>query len=126
MMNMLLSLSHCVFLCAVGIYGVTFDAIAQRTREFGVRLALGGSERDIVRLVLRDVTVVAAAGALIGLAGARAATKLLAARLYDVSPTDAMTFAAATALLAAAALLAAWFPARRAGKLNPIDALRHE
>jgi putative ABC transport system permease protein len=115
-----------IFLSAVGIYGVTFDSVAHRTREIGVRMAFGGRARDIVLLVLREVAGVAAAGTLIGLAGAFAATRLLSAHLYDVSPTDLPTFTAVTVLLTAITLLAGFLPARRASRLDPVEALRHE
>jgi putative ABC transport system permease protein len=115
-----------IFLSAVGIYGVTFDAVAQRTREIGIRLALGGNARDILLLVLKDVIVVAGAGTLAGLAGARIATGLLTAHLYDISPNDLPTFVAVVVLLSAVAIAAAWFPARRASRLDPVQALRHK
>ena len=115
-----------VLLSAVGIYGVTFDAVSQRTREIGIRLAVGGNARDIVLLVLKDVAVVAGIGTLAGLASARIATRLLTAHLYDVSPNDVPTFAAVVALLGAVAISAAWLPARKASRLDPVEALRHE
>ena len=110
----------------VGVYGVTSYLVAQRTREVGLRLALGAQPGELVRMVVRQGMGVAAAGIGVGLLGALAVTRLMAGLLYGVSPTDAATLAAVTALLALATLLANYVPARRAARVNPIVALRSD
>jgi putative ABC transport system permease protein len=110
----------------VGVYGVTSYLVVQRTREVGLRLALGAQPQELVRMVVRQGMGVAAAGIGIGLVGALAVTRLMAGLLYGVSPTDAATLAAVTALLALATLLANYVPARRAARVDPIVALRSD
>jgi putative ABC transport system permease protein len=110
----------------VGIYGVTSYVVAQRTGEIGVRLALGAAPRDVATMIVRQGASVALAGAAIGLAAAMNATRLLSSLLYGVSPHDPTVFGATTVLLLAVALAACWLPARRAARLNPLDALRAE
>jgi putative ABC transport system permease protein len=100
--------------------------VVQRTHELGVRMALGADARALVALVVRQGMAIAFVGIAIGLAGAFALTRLLGTLLYDVRPTDAATFAAVTATVAAAALAACAIPARRASKLDPLAALRHD
>lgn len=99
---------------AVGLYGLISYWVGQRTRELGIRMALGARRRDILGLVLRQGLVLTTAGAALGLAAAFAATRLLAGFLYGVSAADPLTYAAVTALLAAVSVLACLVPARRA------------
>jgi putative ABC transport system permease protein len=111
-------------LAMLGVYGVISFAAAQRTREIGVRVALGATRGDVVRLVVRQGVRLAAVGAAVGLAGAVAATRVLRSLLYDVAPSDPATFAAIVALLAGAVLAASWVPARRAAGVAATEALR--
>lgn len=113
-------------LTAVGLYGVVAYGVAQRTREFGIRLALGARPQQLRRLVLRNAMRLAAAGVAIGVAGAALAARLLGAALYDVHPLDPATFAAVVATLFAVALVASFIPARRATQVDPMLALRAE
>jgi len=108
----------------VGVYGVTSYLVAQRTREVGVRLALGAQPRQVVGMVVRQGMRVAAAGLAIGLLAALAAGRLIAGLLYGVSPHDAMTFAAVTVAIGLATLVANWLPALRAARVDPLIALR--
>jgi putative ABC transport system permease protein len=118
--------SMAMLLSAVGIYGVVSYAVAQRTHEIGIRGALGASAADIVRLVLRYGMTMAAVGLAIGLAGALAATRLFSAILFGVGARDPLTMALTGAGLAAVALGACCVPALRAGRVDPVVALRHE
>jgi len=113
-----------MLLSAIGIYGVMAYSVAQRTREMGIRLALGARGPQVVRLVLASAGRLIAAGVAIGLAGAFAVTRLLASLLFGVSATDGQTFVLATSILAAVALLACYLPARRASRVDPVVALR--
>jgi predicted permease len=113
-------------LAVAGIYGVLSYAVAQRTREFGIRTALGSSAADILGLVTRQAVLLLAVGIGLGLAGSFAATKLLVSLLYGVSPLDASAWLAATATLALAGVLAALLPAWRATRADPVVALRAE
>jgi putative ABC transport system permease protein len=115
-----------VSLAAIGVYGVIAYAVAQRTREIGVRVAIGARIGDVVRLVLRGGLRLALLGIGIGLAGAVLATRLMAGMLYGVAPADPATLAAVAGALLATALFACWLPARRAAHIDPIEALRHE
>jgi predicted permease len=115
-----------MLLAAVGIYGVVSYAVAGRTREFGLRMALGAQPRNVAWLALRGGMTPVWIGALIGLAVSLATTRLLESFLYSVSAYDPITYAAAAVLLAAAALLASFIPARRATKVDPMVALRSE
>jgi ABC-type antimicrobial peptide transport system permease subunit len=113
-------------LAAVGIFGVLTFSVRERTREFGVRVALGATTGDILRLVLGAGLRIAGAGALLGLAGAALLTRTLASLLYGVTPLDPAAFLAAPAVLVATALLASALPALRAVGVDPAVTLRQE
>jgi putative ABC transport system permease protein len=113
-------------LAAVGIYGVISYSVAQRTREIGIRVALGAKQSDVLRLILAEGFWLTMLGVALGLAGAVAATRVLANLLFEVKPTDPTTFIALSILLAAVALLASYIPARRATKVDPMVALKYE
>src|SRR5881394_3709454 len=115
-----------VGLALVGIYGVTAYAVTQRTRELGIRMALGARGVDVVGLLMRESLRRVAVGVGLGLLVALGVTRALSAMLYEVAPRDAATFAATALLLIAVALLATWVPARRATKVDPMVALRYE
>jgi putative ABC transport system permease protein len=115
-----------LLLAAIGIFGVLSYSVARRTREIGVRVALGATRGDISRLVIREGLAMAAIGVAIGLATALALSRFLRSVLYGVRPSDPMTYLAATATLIAVAFLATWVPARRAASVDPITALRME
>jgi putative ABC transport system permease protein len=111
-------------LATIGIYGIVSFATAQRTREIGVRVVVGGSARDILTLVFSEGARRVGMGILLGLAGSLAATRVVAALLYQVSPTDPLTLGGTAAAFAAVALLACYWPARRATRVDPLVALR--
>lgn len=111
-------------LSAVGMYGVLAYLVSQRRGEMGIRLALGASGRQVTRLVVWESARLAAAGVVIGLAGALATTRVMQSLLFDVSPTDPLTLCAVTALLLGVAIAAAWMPGRRASRVDPVEALR--
>lgn len=113
-------------LAAVGIYGVIAYFCSQRTHEFGIRLALGAERKDILKLVVGQAFKLTFAGVAIGVAGALALTRFLSSLLYGVKATDPLTFIAVSLLLIAVSLLASYIPARRAAKVDPMVALRHE
>jgi len=115
-----------VGLAVFGLYGVIAYAVAQRTHEIGIRMALGAERRDILRLILRQGVKLVAIGLALGLLGASAATRALRSMMFGIGPTDPLTFSAITLLLAAVALLACYLPARRATKVEPLAALRHD
>lgn len=115
-----------VLLAAIGIYGVLAYAVHQRVREIGIRVALGAQQGDVLWLVLSHGLVLAGMGLLLGVAGSFVLTRLMRSLLYAVRPTDPLTFLGASVLLAVVWLAAAYFPARRAMRVDPIVALRYE
>jgi predicted permease len=115
-----------LFLSAIGIYGITSYAVAQRTHEIGIRMALGAQLGDVLRLVLNHGLKLTLIGAAIGLIGAYMATRAITSVLYGVSATDPLTFVSVSLLLIGVALLACYVPARRATKVDPLIALRNE
>lgn len=115
-----------VSLAAIGLYGVVAHGVGLRTREFGVRIALGATPRDMTRLVLSGAAALALGGVVLGTAGALLSTRVLTHLLYDIAPSDPGTLAAVAALLSVVVVLAAWLPARRAARVDPMTALRAE
>lgn len=115
-----------VALAAIGLFGIMMTAVRQRVREIGVRLALGATPRDLKRMVLKRGLAIAAVGLIVGVAGALMTNRLIAALLYDVSPSDALTLGGVAALLLAVAALASAIPARSTTRIDPVNALRFE
>jgi putative ABC transport system permease protein len=113
-------------LAIIGIYGVISYSVAQRTHEMGIRIALGARPHDVQMLVMRQAMVLVFFGGMIGLGGAVAMTRLLTKLLFDVTATDPTTLGTVASLIAVVALLACYIPARRATKVDPLVALRHE
>ena len=113
-----------LLLAAVGLYGLLAYSVAQRSREIGVRMALGATESGVVRLVLERSLLLVGAGTLIGLVGSLAVTRVLGSLLFEVRPTDPAALSAAAAVLVAVAFLATYLPARRATRVDPVVALR--
>ena len=115
-----------LILAVVGVYSVVSYAAAQRTHEIGIRMALGATPQDILRMVLRQSVVIVGVGLAVGVAAAFAGTRAIASFIVGVRPTDAATFVTVVVLLAVIALIACWIPARRATRVNPLVALRYE
>jgi predicted permease len=115
-----------LLLTGLGIYGVISYMVSERTHEIGIRMALGAEGRSILRMVLRQGLGLALAGAVVGLIGALIVSNLMSGLLYGVRPTDPLTFAGVTVLLICVAVLACYIPARRALRIDPLVALRHE
>jgi putative ABC transport system permease protein len=113
-------------LASIGIYGVTSYAVSQRRHEMGVRMALGAKAAEVLSLILRQHLVPALIGVVIGIAGAIAVSRFLESLVYGVGTTDVLTFATVAAVLLAVAALAAYIPARRATRVDPLIALRAE
>jgi ABC-type antimicrobial peptide transport system permease subunit len=110
----------------VGIYGVIAYAVSQRTREIGIRTALGAQPAALSRMFVRHGLLLAGVGAALGVPAAAALTRLMSSLLFGVKALDPLTYAAVSALLILAAVLASYLPARRAMAINPVDALRAE
>ena len=118
--------SLALVLATVGIYGLIAYSVSQRTHEIGLRMALGAKQGDVLRLVMRQGMVLAALGIGIGIAGALASARVLSGLLFEVRPTDPLTFVIVSGFLGGVALLACYIPARRAARVDPMIALRHE
>jgi ABC-type antimicrobial peptide transport system permease subunit len=113
-------------LACIGLYGLLSYEVARRTRELGIRMALGAQRRDLMRLVVRHGLTLAFAGAIIGIGASMALTRLMASMLYGVRPGDPVTFVGVSALLVLVAFAACSIPARRAMRIDPMVALREE
>jgi putative ABC transport system permease protein len=115
-----------VLLAAIGIYGVMSYWVTQRQREIGIRMALGAERQQVVRFVLRQSSAMVAIGLALGVAGAFMATRVLRSLLFEVTPTDPTVFALVALILGASGSVAAYLPARRATRVDPVVTLRYE
>ena len=115
-----------LLLASIGLYGVMAYSVTQRQHEMGIRMALGASAIDVLKLVIRNGATLALIGITLGLSGSFAATRLIKSLLFGVTATDATTFVAVSALILVVAVLACYIPARRAAKVDPMEALRYE
>ena len=115
-----------LLLAAIGIYGLMAYTVQQRTQEIGIRMALGAKPSDVLRMVLRHGLLLCIVGIAAGISGAFAVIRLMKSLIFGVSPTDPVTFVGVAVLLAAVAFTACWIPARRASRVDPMVALRHE
>ena len=113
-------------LAGIGLYSVVTHSMVQRGREIDIRMALGARRQDVFKLVIGQGTMLVVVGLLIGMLVALAATRVLQSYLYEVTPTDPFTFVCVPLLLTGVSLLACWLPARRAAKVDPMEALRYE
>jgi ABC-type antimicrobial peptide transport system permease subunit len=118
--------SLALLLASIGLYGVIAYSVSQRTRELGIRMAIGAQRADVLRLVLREGLTTAGVGVVLGLIGALLTTRLLQGMLFGVSATNPLIFAINALILMAVALAACLVPARRAARIDPMEALRHE
>jgi putative ABC transport system permease protein len=115
-----------LILACVGIYGVISYSVTLRTHEIGIRMALGAQTGDVLTMVIRQAIVLAVIGIALGLSASYALTSLMSKLLFGVQPTDPTTFVLTAAILSITALLASYLPARRATKIDPLEALRYE
>ena len=115
-----------LLLAAIGLYGVMGYAVSQRTREIGVRMALGARQRDVISMVVGQGMRIVLIGLAVGMIGAVGLSRLLQGFLFEIKPTDPTTFMGVSLILLLVALLACWLPARRASRVNPMVALRTE
>jgi ABC-type antimicrobial peptide transport system permease subunit len=115
-----------LILASIGIYGVMTYSVARRTSEIGIRMALGAQAREVLSMILREGFSMACIGVVAGVAVALALTRFVGGMLYGLKPTDPWTLAGSASLLLALAVLAGWLPARRASRVDPMIALRHE
>jgi len=113
-------------LACVGLYGILSQAVARRTNEVGIRMALGANRGDVLGMVLREAGVLVAVGVVVGIPGALIASRLLTSQLFGVSPFDPLTLICSALLLSLVAIVAAFVPARRASRIEPMRALRAE
>jgi putative ABC transport system permease protein len=113
-------------LTALGLYGVLAYSVSQRTQEIGVRVALGATREDILRLVLTQASKMTAIGVACGIAVALGVARILSSQLFEIGPTDPLTFGVVLLLLLAVAAAASYVPVQRALRINPLTALRHE
>jgi ABC-type antimicrobial peptide transport system permease subunit len=115
-----------MLLAAIGLYGVLAYAVGQRTREIGIRLALGAKRGEVLRMVMTQAGRLAIAGVALGLGAALLASRALRSQLFEIAPTDGFTYVAVGVGLLIVALAASWIPARRASRIDPLAALRHD
>jgi ABC-type antimicrobial peptide transport system permease subunit len=115
-----------MLLSAIGLYGVLAYAVGQRTREIGIRLALGARRGEVLRMVITQAGRLAGVGVVLGLVAAVGASRALRSQLFEIAPTDRLTYAVVAVGLLIVALLASWIPAWRASRIDPLRALRHD
>jgi ABC-type antimicrobial peptide transport system permease subunit len=113
-------------LACIGLYGVTAYRVVRRTREIGIRIAVGARERSVIWMIVRETVIVVAVGAILGTMASLAASEFVASQLFDVAPRDPLTISVALVALMAVTLAAGYLPARRASRIDPVVALRVE